>query len=164
MNTEQSVRARRGGCEDQLTSNTEHKMKLAKISLVAAIVLGGLVACSNLAVAQDAGTNAAKKGKRPTIEQQMERLDKELKLTDEQKPKVKAVMEEFGKKRQELFSDTSADRSAQREKMRTLTEEQNKKMKEILTADQFKKYEEMMKNMRGKKKGDAAPAAPSTTK
>ncbi len=121
------------------------------------MVLGGLVACSNMASAQDAGKDA-KKGKRgmPSIEQQMERLDKEVTLTDAQKPKVKAVLEEYGKKRQALFTDAGADRQAAREKMKTLTEEQNKKMKEILTADQYKKYEEMMQHRtKGGKKGDA---------
>ena len=68
-------------------------MKLAKLSLIAAMVLGGLLACGNIASAQDNGTNAApggKKGKRVTVEQRMERFTTELKLTDDQKPKVKA--------------------------------------------------------------------------
>ena len=126
-------------------------MKLAKLSLVAAMVLGGLVVCS-VATAQDTGKDTTKKGKKgfPTIEQQMEHLTTALTLTDDQKPKVKAVLEDSAKKRQAIMADTSLDRQQQREKMQPIMEEQNKKMKEILTADQFKKYEEM-RPARGKK-------------
>ena len=61
------------------------------------------------------------------------------------------MLEDSAKKRQEIFSDSSIDRSQMREKMQPIMEEQNKKMKEILTDDQYKKYQEM--NQRGKKGG-----------
>jgi Spy/CpxP family protein refolding chaperone len=121
------------------------------------MALGGLVACSTLATAQDStpAPDAKKGGKRGplTIEQQMERLAP-LKLTDEQKPKVEAVLKESTKKRQEIFSDSNVDRSQMREKMQPIMEEQNKKMKAILTDDQYTKYQEMMR--RGKKGGKKA--------
>ena len=129
---------------------------MKKLSLVAALAIGGLVACSTLATAQDSGTNSvAKKGKRgfPTVEQQMERMTTTLTLTDDQKPKVKAVLEDSSKKRQEIMSDTSLDRAAIREKMQPIMDEQNKKMKAILTDDQYTKYQEM--NQRGGKKKKA---------
>jgi Spy/CpxP family protein refolding chaperone len=121
-----------------------------------------------MATAQN--TNATKEGKGgkrggpPSVEQQMERLTTELTLTDAQKPQVKAVLENTMKQRQAISADTSLDRQQQREKMRPIMEEQNTKMKGILTADQFKKYEDM--NQRRGKKGpggekDApAPKAP----
>ena len=123
-----------------------------KVSLIAAMALGGLVACSTLATAQEGTPNPdTKKKGRFSVEQQMERLTTQLSLTDEQKPKVKAVLEESSKKRQEIFSDSSIDRSQMREKMQPIMEEQNKKMKAILTEEQYKKYQEM--NQRGKKGG-----------
>ena len=128
---------------------------MKKLSLVAALALGGLMACSTLVTAQDAPKDAKKGGKgRMTIEQQMERMTDKLTLTDEQKPKVKAVLEETSKKMQELRSDSSLDQAARREKMQPIMEEQNKKMKAILTDDQFTKYKEM--NQRGKKGGKKA--------
>jgi periplasmic protein CpxP/Spy len=125
---------------------------MSKLSLIAALVLGGLVAGSTLATAQD--SNAPKKKRGMNVEQQMERMTEALTLTDEQKPKVKAVLEESTKKRQAIMSDSSIERSQMREKMQPIMEEQNKKMKEILTADQFKKYEDMRQNAKkgGKKK------------
>ena len=126
---------------------------MSKLSLMAALALGGLMACSTLVTAQDAPQADAKKGGKKgfTIEQQMERMTDQLTLTDEQKPKVKAVLEETSKKMQPIRADSSLDRDARMEKMKPIMEEQNKKMKEILTADQFTKYQEMQQR-RGKKK------------
>jgi Spy/CpxP family protein refolding chaperone len=129
---------------------------MKKLSLIAALAIGGLVACSTLATAQDSTNNVPKKGGKrgmPTVEQQMERMTKTLDLTDAEKPKVKAVLEDTSKKRQEIMSDTSLDRAAIREKMQPITDEQNKQMKAILTDDQYTKYLAM--NQRGGKKKKA---------
>ena len=134
---------------------------MSRISLIAAMALGGLVACSTLATAQDSTPPDAKKGGKrgpQTLEQQLERLAP-LKLTDEQKPKVEAVLKESSKKRQEIFNDSSIDRSQMREKMQPIMEEQNKKLKAILTEEQFKQYQEL--NQRGKKGGKKKADAPA---
>ena len=123
---------------------------MKRLSLIAAMVLGGLVACSTLATAQDA---TPKKKARFTPEQQLERMTTQLNLTDEQKPKVKAVLEETSKKMQEIRNAPDFDRSHMREKMQPVMEKQNEKMKAILTEDQFKKYQEMQQQQRGKKGG-----------
>src|SRR5262245_45302997 len=125
-------------------------MKINKFSIIAGLTLGSLVAFSNLATAQD-----QKGGQRrgPSVEQRMERLTDELKLTDEQKPKVKAVLEDSKKKRQEMFSDSNVPREERREKMRDIMDKENKKLKEILTADQYTKYEKMLEEMRAGGKG-----------
>ncbi len=112
---------------------------------MAALALGGLLACAMPALAQDSGQS--KKGGRMNIEQQMERLTTELKLTDEQKPKVKAVLEERNKKMQEI------PREERREKAPPIMEEANKKLEKILTPEQFKKYQEMRPG-RGQKKAE----------
>ncbi len=136
---------------------TNRQMKINKFSVIAGLTLGGLVACSNLAMAQDQKPGGGRRGG-PSVEQRMERMTEELKLTDEQKPKVKAVLEDSQKKRQELFSDSSVAREDRREKMRGIMENEDKKLKEILTADQYAKHEKMREEMRaagkgGKKKG-----------
>ena len=90
---------------DELTMNKELKMK--RLSLVAALALGGLVACSIMANAQEAKggkKGGGKGGGRPTVEQQLEQLTTALSLSDDQKPKIKAVLEDGSKKRQELFT------------------------------------------------------------
>jgi len=122
---------------------------MKKFSLIAALALGGLMACSTLATAQDATTNApAKKGGKRgySVEQRLDRMSTTLSLTDEQKPKVKAVLEETNKKMQNLAPEE------RREKGRAIREEETKKMKTILTPEQFTKYQEMQH--RGKKGGE----------
>ena len=129
---------------------------MKKLSLVAALAIGGLVACSTLATAQDSTNNVPKKGGKrgmPTVEQQMERMTAALDLTDAEKPKVKAVLEDSSQKMKEIMSDTSLDQAARREKMRPIRDEQNKQMKAILTDDQYTKYLAM--NQRGGKKKKA---------
>jgi Spy/CpxP family protein refolding chaperone len=120
-------------------------MKYNRLGLIAAMALGSLVAFSNMASAQDAKEG---KGKRnmPSVQERVDRYNEELKLTDEQKPKVKAAIEEMDKKRAELRDLPQDER---REKARGLREEMNKKMKEILTADQYAKYEKMAPPGRG---------------
>jgi periplasmic protein CpxP/Spy len=130
---------------------------MSKLSLIAAMVLGGLVACSTLVTAQDSTSAPEKKGGKRGMspEQLMEKYTEQLSLTDEQKPKVKALLEDSTKKRRELFRDSALDQQQKREKFQGVMEAQNKKMKEILTADQYKKYQEMNEKMKkggGKKK------------
>jgi len=130
---------------------------MSKLSLIAAMALGGLVVCSTLVSAQDATNAPDKKGGKRGMspDQMMERYTEQLSLTDEQKPKVKAVLEDSGKKRREIFRDSALDQTQKREKFQGTMEAQNKKMKEILTADQYKKYQEMNEKMKkggGKKK------------
>jgi Spy/CpxP family protein refolding chaperone len=121
------------------------------------MALGGLVVCSTLATAQDSTNAPDKKGgtRGMSADQLMERYTEQLSLTDEQKPKVKTVIEDSMKKRRELFRDSSLDQEQKREKFRTVMDDQNKKMKEILTPDQFTKYQEMQEKMKkGKKKAE----------
>jgi Spy/CpxP family protein refolding chaperone len=126
-------------------------MRTIKSGLIAALALGGLLALTNVASAQDA--KEGKKG-RFTPEQRLEQLTKDLSLTDAQKPKVKAVLEDSAKKREGL---RDLDQSERREKMRAMMEDENKKMKEILTPEQNEKYLKLQAERRGggkRKKAD----------
>src|SRR5258708_39085498 len=105
-------------------------MRINKISLIAGLALGGLVASSSLAFAQEGKESKGKRG-RPSVQERGDRMSKELKLTDEQKPKIETVMKETDKKLMDLAPE---DR---RTKGRELMADQDKKFKEILTAEQF---------------------------
>ena len=124
---------------------------------MAMLVLGGLLTCGSVAFAQDAAPQA-KKGRGPSLEQ----LTTELKLTDEQKPKVEAALKDMMDKQRELRNET--DQEARRTKQTALREELTKKMKEILTPEQFEKYQAMRPaggKKGGKKAADAATPAPA---
>lgn len=95
-----------------------------------------------------------------TVDERVTRLTEQLTLTDEQKPKVKALLEDQAKKQAEFRDLPQEER---RTKAQGLREEMTKKMKEILTAEQFKKYEALPQG-RGQGQGgnrppgDASPA------
>ena len=132
-------------------------MKMHKLSFAAVLALGGLLACANLSTAQD--TNAPKKAPRrgPPVQQRVDRLAAELKLTDDQKAKVTTLLENQNKSRTEIFSDPNLTQEQRREKMRGLTDEESKKMKEILTPEQQDKYQKMREQMR-QRRGENAGA------
>ncbi len=128
-------------------------MRLYKLSLIAALAVGGLLFCTNLSSAQNAD-QGKKKGFSPQA--RVERLTTELNLTEDQKPKVLAVFEEQSKKMQALREDTSTPREQRREKMTAIQEESNKKLKTILKPDQWEKYQKQMEEMKkkaGERKG-----------
>ncbi len=130
-------------------------MKMQKVSLLAILGLGGLLVCTNVASAQDSNASP-RRGQGQNMEQRLERLSTELKLTDEQKPKIKAILEESRKKMQELRGDSNLSDEQRREKLQTLRTEERNKMKAVLTPEQFEK----LQNMRpGRRQG--APGAPA---
>ena len=130
-------------------------MKLHKLGLIAALAVGSLLFFTSVSSAQE-NKDATKKKGGMSVEQRMERLTTELTLTDAQKPKVKAVLEDSQKKMTELRNDTALDQPQRREKFQALREEELKKMKAILTPEQYTKYEAMPQGRKGggKKKAE----------
>ncbi|MGH7969234.1 MAG: hypothetical protein ACREIC_10965 [Limisphaerales bacterium] len=84
----------------------------------------------------------------------MDKMSSELKLNDEQKTKITALLQADTKKRRELRADTSLERKDRREKNRALMQDENKQMKEILTSDQFEAWQKM--NAQGRKRSAGA--------
>ncbi|BCX82484.1 periplasmic protein CpxP/Spy [Methylomarinovum caldicuralii] len=61
----------------------------------------------------------------PPVEKRLESLEDRLQLTPEQRPKVREILRE------------------QREKIRAIHEETRRRLKEVLTAEQWDKFQEM---------------------
>lgn len=121
-------------------------MKTYKLSLIAALALGGLMACTSLAMAQDnkdSKGGGQGRGRGMSVDARMERLTTALDLTDAQKPKVKAVLEDSQKKFRELRDDSSLSQEQRREKMASIREEETKALKPILTPEQMEKYKNL---------------------
>ena len=149
-------------------------MKSTKIMLMAALAAGALFAGGSSLLAQDS-TNTPPAGAPagappgggmrgrggPTIEQ----LTKSLDLTDAQKPQVKAAMDEQMQKMNELRKDpdfAGLSREDKMAKMKPVRDGFVAKMKDILTPDQFAKFEKMGPGMRNRPPGGAgAPPAGS---
>ncbi|GHT78943.1 hypothetical protein FACS189464_3210 [Bacteroidia bacterium] len=103
------------------------------------------------AAAQPGGGQGGQRGNFGTPEerakQQTTRLDELVKLTADQKTKVEAVNLNLSKKQSAALQNNS-DREAMRTKMQEFNTERDKKYKEILTAEQYKKYTENAAQMR----------------
>jgi len=122
---------------------------MKNIKLITALALGSLLAVS--------ATNAQDKPKRerpdgpppgegrpgPRGEAPRERIAKlaeELGLSAEQKTKIQEFMKSQADKRQELRDATPEER---REKAKELRDEFDQKMKEVLTAEQYTKWQKL---------------------
>ena len=135
-------------------------MKLTKISLIAVLAAATVLSYSPTLSAQEKKDTPKREGGGQGggdfVKQRMDRLNEELKLTDEQKPKVEALLKAQAEKMRGLRDATPEER---REKMQASREEMGKKMKEILTTEQYEKYQKMPAPGRGqgggKKKREA---------
>jgi Spy/CpxP family protein refolding chaperone len=126
-------------------------MRTNKFGLIATMALGVLLACGTSVLAQDNKDGKGGKRGRMSAEERLQQYTDALKLTDDQKPKVKAALEDTQTKMQEARNAPQEERG---EKMRTIMADEGKKMKEILTPEQYTKYEEMRPARGGKKKAE----------
>jgi hypothetical protein len=113
-------------------------MKINKIAM-AVITVAGLLAVAPAVYAQtnDTGAPAApRRARGPTVES----IDKAVTLTDAEKPKVKAAIDDLNTA---MTAARNADQDERAGKMRTARQDFDKKMKEILTPDQYTKFQAM---------------------
>ena len=142
-------------------------MKLNK-TLMIALAAGSLFASSPLQ-AQDAPKDkpadnkptAPAPGMRRAPGLSLENLAKQLDLTDDQKVKIKPILEDLQKQIAELRKDTSVAPEDRPAKMKTIREGISAKLKEILTAEQFAKWEKLGPGMR--RPGGAGGPLPAAT-
>lgn len=138
-------------------------MKMHKVSLLAALAAGVLIAAPTLQ-AQDKKPNrpegsppAGQRGE--MAKERLDKLSEELKLTADQKTKVEAAMKEQAEAVRGLRDATPEDRRA---KMQTARKAFDAKMKEILTADQYTKWEKTREQRgaggQGRRGGPGGPA------
>ena len=123
--------------------------RLLTIAASGLLVLG-VVVCGVPANAQEApsGEHMGQRH-RMTPDEELQRLDKSLKLTDDQKGQIKPILEDRQKKMEDLRSDTSLSREDRMGKMRSIMEDSNGKIRNVLNDDQKKQFDEMQQHMRG---------------
>ena len=124
--------------------------------IIAALVAGNLFVCNLALRAADTNTpppGAPPSGARPGMRggPSLEQLTQQLNLTDEQKPKVKAILDDRDKKVAEIRGDSSLSTEDRRTKMQSLREEVNTKLKGVLTPEQYDKWQKM--SQRGRRPG-----------
>ncbi|HEX4263396.1 MAG TPA: hypothetical protein VH597_03570 [Verrucomicrobiae bacterium] len=126
-------------------------MKIKNISMAIIAAAAMLAVCpavhaqtdTNMPAGGGARARAGRGG--PT----MDTIDKAVTLTDAQKPKVKDALDQLTTA---TTAARDADQSERRTKMTAARDDFNKKMKDILTPDQYTKFEAMP---RGGRRGGA---------
>jgi Spy/CpxP family protein refolding chaperone len=124
-------------------------MKTTRIGLMAMLLTGALLAAPALVRAQDTGKDARPRPNRPArgeglgAQQQLDRLAEELKLTEDQKKKVAEAQKARMEKLRQIREDSSLSQEQKREKFREAMQDFDKKMKEILTSEQYEKWQKM---------------------
>jgi len=118
------------------------KMKTNKLSLMAVITLGSFVALGPMARAEDSNAKPAVRGKGKASERndRLKSVADELNLTDDQKTKVKPILQDEAQKLKALRQDTSLAKEDKKVKLKSIREDTNAKIKPILTADQLEKW------------------------
>jgi periplasmic protein CpxP/Spy len=120
-----------------------------KLHFVALMALAGLLALNPMAQAADQnGEKPARKAKaadglRPKAQNRQKQIAEELKLTSEQREQLKPIIQEEAKKAKELRQDTKLSRQDRMGKLKEIREETSKKVKPVLTAEQFEKWQKL---------------------
>ena len=143
-------------------------MKLIKTIGWATLVAGILTVGQSSLLAQDAASNkpaAAPGGPGQHGHAGLDAIVQQLGLTDEQKPKFKAVMEDTMQKMRALRTDTSVAQEEKRAKAKEIRDAADAKLKEILTPEQLAKWQKQGTRPHGAGgkpgAGAAQPAAPA---
>lgn len=98
----------------------------------------------------------------PDVDTQLQRLSKKLRLTDEQKPQVKKILEDQRDQMQKVMQEPSGARGETRQKMGEIHENASSKIRALLTDAQKSKYDkleaqrqERMQKHRGRRRAPA---------
>lgn len=118
-----------------------------KIFTVAFLLIALLITTSQ-ASAQESGRKTPEERAKVLTE----KMKTELSLTTEQEPKVEAINLKYAKLNQETISTGSNRKLKTYKTIKKHREEKDKELKEVLTGDQYKKYQEMVKEIEEKAK------------
>jgi hypothetical protein len=123
--------------------------RLLRIVASGLLVLG--VALCGVQVKAQEGPSGQHMGQRHRMspDEELQRLDKRLNLTDEQKKQIKPILEDRQQKMESLRSDSSLSEEDRRSNMRSTFEESNGKIRNLLNDDQKKKFDEMQQRRPG---------------
>lgn len=107
------------------------------------LIVSMALAATTVMIAKDGEQQCERRGPNPEkrVEHQVQRLDKELDLTDAQEQQVKQMYTEFDKAQKERMEQMRKQEQAERDALNTQIES-------VLTADQKAKYAEMKEKER----------------
>ena len=143
---------------------------MSKVPGRAVWILAGAIGLSGLALAQEAAPQADapqapptrmehRHGKRGDANGRLRHLSRELKLTDEQKTKLKPILESEWQEMKPVHDDTALSREQKHEKMKGIHEKYQAQVEAVLTPEQQEKLKKMQqKRMERHEKMEKGPA------
>jgi len=84
-----------------------------------------------------------------SADEHLQMLAQKLNLTDDQKAKIKPILEQHMQERQSIMKDQTLSQAEKHSKIQASMESAHSKIEPILTDDQKKEFTEMMKDMHG---------------
>jgi protein CpxP len=121
----------------------EMNMKLSRLSLMAAVVLAGWLACCTTATAQNTTNAPAAGGRRAHAHNRKGKLAQELNLTKDQKQQLRPILQEEAQKLNALRADTHLSRQQKHQQLQAIRQELAARIKPILTPEQLEKWQEL---------------------
>ena len=130
--------------------------------MMAALIAGTMFATDVAVRAQDSTNTPPPAGARPPggPRGRFDMIATQLALTDDQKAKAKPIFEEMSQKMADLRKNTSVQGADRRAKAKEIRDAATTKLKDVLTPEQFAKWEKMAQgNRRPPGSAGAPPAA-----
>ncbi len=113
------------------------------------VLLFGALASTGLAAPAQPATAGPGMTKMSQSKNRMTRISMGLDLTEEQKAKIKPILEEESVKVNAVLEDSTLSRQQKRTRVRDIHTATFERIKPLLTAEQLKKHEELMKSGNG---------------
>jgi len=117
--------------------------KLLNRALLTALLLGGTLSLQPIVRAEETKPSPGR-----NIRERMEEMAAELKLTDEQQWKLREEFQYQMEKAKELQGDTNLSREQKEQELKAIRENFEPRMKELLTPEQFTKWQALREKMR----------------
>ena len=116
------------------------------------VLVTGLLVFALMVSAQQGGQRRGQMSEE-ALKQRYEELTKELTLKTAQLDSIKKIDQEFFAKQRVAREKAGDDREKMREEFTKLRNQQTEKIKTVLTAEQFKKYQDYQEKQRERRGG-----------
>ena len=135
------------------------KIRAFQLSLVSAVLLGGLLLCCP--VTSHGANPSESPGAKPGLaKERFKNLAEQLNLTDEQKQQLKPILREEAQKLKNLRAQTDLSRRQRRAQLIQIRQDLLARIKPILTPEQLDKWQQLRAQRRGRHHAASQPAAP----
>lgn len=122
-------------------------MRMTTNTLMAVLAAAGTLSWQSQSLAAERAQAAG--GQRlARFRERLQDLAADLNLTDAQREKLKPIWQEQMEKMRELWQDQTLSRQEKLEKFKAIQEEMEPKLKQILTAEQFEKWQKQRETLR----------------